>query len=93
VGVPARRSVSLIAPPPQYTRTELGGRDRAYTRSASSHLEIDSLELTQNPAQEFLFGSIIVTIDQYAEKATGNRDFFLNKPYGAGVSRRNDDVP
>ena len=23
-------------------------------------------------------------IDQYAEKALGNRDYFLNKPYGAG---------
>jgi hypothetical protein len=25
--------------------------------------------------------AIIVSIDQYAEAATGNRDFFLNKPY------------
>jgi len=23
-------------------------------------------------------------IDQYAEKALGNRDYFLNKPYGVG---------
>jgi hypothetical protein len=32
--------------------------------------------------------AIIVAIDQYAEAATGNRDFFLNKPHslasGAG---------
>jgi hypothetical protein len=27
---------------------------------------------------------ITVAIDQYAEKALGNRDFFLNKPYGVG---------
>ena len=25
-----------------------------------------------------------LTIDQYAEKALGNRDYFLNKPYGVG---------
>jgi hypothetical protein len=28
--------------------------------------------------------AIMVAIDQYAEKALGNRDYFLNKPYGAG---------
>jgi hypothetical protein len=28
--------------------------------------------------------AIIVSIDQYAEKALGNRDYFLNKPYGIG---------
>jgi hypothetical protein len=28
--------------------------------------------------------AIIVSIDQYAEAALGNRDFFLNKPYGIG---------
>jgi hypothetical protein len=28
--------------------------------------------------------TITVAIDQYAEKALGNRDFFLNKPYGVG---------
>ena len=27
--------------------------------------------------------AIIVAIDQYAEAATGNRDFFLNKPPGS----------
>jgi hypothetical protein len=27
--------------------------------------------------------AIIVAIDQYAEAANGNRDFFLNKPSGA----------
>jgi hypothetical protein len=26
--------------------------------------------------------AITVTIDQYAETALGNRDYFLNKPYG-----------
>jgi hypothetical protein len=25
--------------------------------------------------------------DQYAEKALGNREYFLNKPYGAGQGR------
>jgi len=28
--------------------------------------------------------SITIAIDQYAEKALGNRDYFLNKPYGVG---------
>ena len=28
--------------------------------------------------------AITVAIDQYAEKALGNRDFFLTKPYGVG---------
>ena len=28
--------------------------------------------------------AIIVSIDQYAERALGNRDYFLNKPYGVG---------
>jgi hypothetical protein len=30
-----------------------------------------------------------VAIDQFAEAATGNRDYFLNKPYRA----RSGDVP
>jgi hypothetical protein len=33
-----------------------------------------------------------MAIDQYTEKALGNRDFFLNRPYGIGVGRK-DDVP
>jgi hypothetical protein len=37
--------------------------------------------------------AIIVAIDQYAEKALGNREFFLNKPYGIGGVRRRGDVP
>jgi hypothetical protein len=28
--------------------------------------------------------AIIVSIDQYAEKALGSRDYFLNKPYSLG---------
>jgi hypothetical protein len=36
--------------------------------------------------------AITVAIDQYAEKALGNREFFLNKPYGIG-SRKKGDVP
>ncbi|MEH2497919.1 hypothetical protein V1294_004398 [Bradyrhizobium sp. AZCC 1678] len=28
--------------------------------------------------------AITIAIDQYAEKALGNRDYFLNKPYGVG---------
>jgi hypothetical protein len=36
--------------------------------------------------------AIIVAIDQYAEAALGNREFFLNKPYGIG-GRTKDDIP
>jgi hypothetical protein len=36
--------------------------------------------------------AIIVSIDQYAEAALGNREFFLNKPYGIGA-RMKDDIP
>ena len=34
--------------------------------------------------------AIIVSIDQYAESALGNRDYFLNKPYSIGGSRKGD---
>ncbi|MEH2534405.1 hypothetical protein V1277_006299 [Bradyrhizobium sp. AZCC 1588] len=37
--------------------------------------------------------AITVAIDQYAEKALGNRDYFLNKPYSIGESRKAGDVP
>lgn len=36
--------------------------------------------------------AIILAIDQYAEAATGNREYFWNKPYSIG-DRRNTDVP
>jgi hypothetical protein len=35
--------------------------------------------------------AIIVSIDQYAEAALGNREYFLNKPYGIGG--KNDSIP
>lgn len=28
--------------------------------------------------------AIIVAVDQYAEKALGNREYFLNRPYSVG---------
>jgi hypothetical protein len=38
--------------------------------------------------------AIIVAIDQYAEAATGNREYFLNKPVSIGQSRKSSsDVP
>ena len=36
--------------------------------------------------------AIIVSIDQYAEAAFGNREFFLNKPQSIGGAR-NDNIP
>ena len=32
--------------------------------------------------------AIIVSIDQYDEVATGNRDYFLNKPHSIGGTRK-----
>jgi hypothetical protein len=32
--------------------------------------------------------AIIVAIDQYAEAALGNRQFFLNRPYSIGDGKR-----
>lgn len=37
--------------------------------------------------------ALIVAIDQYAEAATGNRSYFLDRPQSIGGSRRNGDVP
>ena len=34
----------------------------------------------------------MLAIDQYAETALGNRQFFLNRPYGIGVGK-NDMIP
>jgi hypothetical protein len=36
--------------------------------------------------------ALILSIDQYAEAALGNREFFLNKPYGIG-GRTKDNIP
>jgi len=36
--------------------------------------------------------AIIVAIDQYAETALGNREFFLTKPYGIGGGMK-DNIP
>lgn len=36
--------------------------------------------------------AIIVSIDQYAESALGNRDYFLNKPHSIGSGRK-DFIP
>jgi hypothetical protein len=37
--------------------------------------------------------AILLAIDQYAEVATGNREFFWNKPGMIPTGRRNSDVP
>jgi hypothetical protein len=34
--------------------------------------------------------AIIVSIDQYAESALGNRNYFLNRPHSIGGSRTGD---
>ena len=60
-----------------------------YDDKADNSPWIDALaEVRQRAAREGYcyqhVQAIIVAIDQYAEKALGNRDYFLNKPYGAG---------
>jgi hypothetical protein len=60
-----------------------------YDEAANNSPWIDALaELRQRAAREgHCFQhvqAITVAIDQYAEKALGNRDFFLNKLYGVG---------
>ncbi|MET4257239.1 hypothetical protein ABIC09_002175 [Bradyrhizobium sp. S3.12.5] len=37
--------------------------------------------------------AIMVSIDQYAEAATGNREYFLNKPHSIGGSSKAGDIP
>jgi hypothetical protein len=37
--------------------------------------------------------AIIVAIDQYAEAATGNREYFFNKPHSIGGTRKSGEVP
>ena len=37
--------------------------------------------------------AILLSIDQYAESALGNREYFLNRPHGIGGSRKTGDVP
>jgi hypothetical protein len=37
--------------------------------------------------------AIIVAIDQYAEAATGNREFFLNKPPGLAGGSKRGEIP
>lgn len=34
--------------------------------------------------------AVIVAIDQYAEAATGNREYFWNKPHSIGSARKQD---
>ena len=48
------------------------------------------------PRQGYCFlhvQAIIVAIDQYAEAVTGNREYFLDKPYSIGGTKRSGDVP
>jgi hypothetical protein len=60
-----------------------------YDKKADNSRWLDALaELRQRAAREgHCFQhvqAITVAIDQYAEKALGNRDYFLNKPYDVG---------
>jgi hypothetical protein len=76
----------------------MGERLQWYDDSTDNSPWIDALtKLRQLATREgYCFPhvqAITVAIDQYAEKALGNRGFFLNKPYGIGVSGKAGDVP
>jgi hypothetical protein len=63
-----------------------------YDDKADNSRWIDALaELRQRATREGYcyqhVQAITVAIDQYAEKALGNREYFLNKPYGIGGSK------
>jgi hypothetical protein len=43
------------------------------------------LSCASGPAREgHCYKHVQAAIDQYAEKALGDRDYFLNRPYGVG---------
>lgn len=59
-----------------------------YDEEADNPPWIDALaELRREATREGYYAqhvqAITIAIDQYAEAALGNRDYFLNKPYGA----------
>ena len=67
----------------------MGDQLQRYDESADNSPWINALaELRQRAAREGHcyqhVQAITVAIDQYAEKALGNRDYFLNKHYGVG---------
>jgi hypothetical protein len=37
--------------------------------------------------------AILIAIDQYAEAATDNREYFWNRPHSIGGSRKAADIP
>ncbi|WP_308163851.1 hypothetical protein [Bradyrhizobium sp. SRL28] len=64
------------------------GQLQWYDEKADNSPWLDALaELRQRPHERAIASSTSrrsLAIDQYAEKALGNRDYFLNKPYGVG---------
>ena len=67
----------------------MGERLNWYDEKANNPPWIDAVaELRQLATREgYCFPhvqAITIAVDQYAEKALGNRDYFLNKPDGVG---------
>jgi hypothetical protein len=68
-----------------------------YDRNADNPAWIKALAEVRRLAPREGYGyhhvqAIIVSIDQYAEKALGNREFFLNRPHGIG-GKGKDNIP
>jgi len=71
---------------------------RWFDDEEDSHPFLKALELARRLATREGFRyqhvqAIIVAIDQYAEAATGNREFFLNKPPNLVADARQNEVP
>lgn len=67
----------------------MGERRQWYEEKADNPPWVDALaELRQRATREshciLHVQAIVIAIDQYAETALGNRDYFLNRPNGVG---------
>lgn len=76
----------------------MSGRPKYFSDEADPPAWLKALAQVRRmaPRQGYCFlhvQAITVAIDQYAEAVTGNRDYFLDKPYSIGGPRRSGDVP
>jgi hypothetical protein len=61
------------------------------TRLAIVGLAAPGLDFRENGYCYFHVQAIMLAVDQYAETALGNREYFLNKPHSIGG--RSDNIP
>jgi hypothetical protein len=84
---------AIIACPPQLQSTSMAVRHSgksdsffgSFVMQSAASFSVSSCRPSGKMIGSFQHvQAITVAIDQYAEKALGNRDYFLNKPYGVG---------